>query len=524
MSTSSPAGVLTIQAIPGLWAPAASVSPGAIASVDSPPFSTSGALPHFTAFAAFLDTNGLTTPTTGYSSTYQIEVFDTSTPPVQQGSIPFVITGDASPAQSVDVVFAVDHGYSMARTDSANATRLARLQAAFLRGVRLLRDDDKLGVVSFANVGCSSNPQRASDFATAAQQDAAIALVNALTVDDVTPLTKPIQQGINFARQISQTATLVIVTDGTNNNTSGAVLATPSLPTSAVIIGENPDRIPSSAAVMVSSAGHYVFASQPTLGDFAIEKLLTQLLIGLSGSVFISDPDGSLKPGESQSFPLEITEADRELEVIVYSNNAAALELRIDLPQEFERDECQDKRPRNGQTDKGVVIDRVALKPPRGPDVVITPRVIVSRPHQATASHDQVRFNLLVAAKTDLMLDAQIAASGLSVGSDLLLSAVLSEYGRSWVRHDLNVKVELTHPDGHVQTLELEQLNGAPERFQASLRTFRAGAYTAHFVATGTSLLQKRRFRRECVRTIAVYPPRDCCPPETACASGYPTT
>lgn len=522
MNTSSPLGVLTIQEIPNLWT-AAAPPPGAIASVISPVFSTSGTLPHFTAFPAFLDTVGMTTPTTGYGANYQIDVLDTSN--VLQGSMPFTLTGNASPAQSVDVIFAVDRGFTMGRTDPSGKTRLDRLKSAFLRGVRLLRDDDKLGFVSFANLMNATNPQLASDFATSAQQDEAIRRVNDLVVDDVTPLSKPIQQGLNFARQMSQTATVVLITDGSNNNSTGLVLAQPTLPTSAMIIGEVADRVPATAPLLASSGGHFVYAIPQTLGDFAIEKLLTQVLIGLGGSVFITDPDGSLKAGETQIFPIDITEADREITAIAYSNHADALQVTVELLNKREPSEYENKPPRDEQRDKGVVIDRVKLEPPKGPDIVVTPRVIVHRPKTASArDEDQVRFNLLVTAKTDLNLDAQVAASGLSVGSDLLFSAVLSQYGRAWPDEAASVKVELTHPDGHVQTLDLHHVHGAPERFEGSIRTFRPGAYHAHFIATGRSLLQHRRFRRECVRTIAVYPPHECCPPDVGCAPGYPRT
>jgi hypothetical protein len=122
-----------------------------------------------------------------------------------------------------------------------------------------------------------------------------------------------------------------------------------------------------------------------------------------------------------------------------------------------------------------------------------------------------------VVAKTDLMLDGEVTTSGLSVGSDLLFSAVLSEYGLAWEHSGVSVRVDLFHPDGGVQTLHLERT--APGRYQKSLRSFRAGAYTAHFIAIGKSLLHHRTFRRECLRTIAVFPPSQCCSPEEPYAS-----
>jgi hypothetical protein len=117
------------------------------------------------------------------------------------------------------------------------------------------------------------------------------------------------------------------------------------------------------------------------------------------------------------------------------------------------------------------------------------------------------RLTLALAAKTDLMLDAKVTTSGPSVGSDLLFSAVLTEYGLTWDRPNASVYVELFHPDGLVQTLPLHEC--APGHFQANLRSSQAGAYTAHFVATGKSLLHRHTFQRECLRTVAVLRPSE---------------
>lgn len=509
-------GGLSIQAIPGTWD---ALSTTSVESHND--FDPNQPIPLFTAFPAFFDGNNPTAPTTGYSATYQVEVFDSSN--VQQGSIQFVVSGNATPAQSVNVVFVLDHGSTMTTTDASGASRLARLKAAFARGVALLRDDDTLGVASFGNLRCSMNPQLAPAFATSAQQSVATTLANDLAIDTSAPAVKCIQMGIDAGRSLSTTATLVLITDGTNTNAAGHVLTTPSLPTSALIIGEDPNQIPTSASKMVSSSGHYAFASAQTLGDFAIEKLLTQVLINLAGNTFISDPEGTLKPGESQSFPFHITEADHELEVIVFSNDAKLLKVHVEVPVMREQGSCYQRHQPHGEPPpiegEGYLIKRVLL-PTLPQERDEPPQVIISRIGPAPDGNAiPVRFNLLVVAKTDLRLNAKVTASGLSVGSDLLFSAVVSEYGFTGGHHRVNVHVQLTHPDGFTQTIVLEQC--APGRFQASLRSFREGVYTAHFIATGESLLRRRAFRRENVQTVAVYPPGECCTAEDPCALNF---
>lgn len=527
---SSPtAGVFSIQAIPGTWD--VTSTPGTLGSVLSTAFFDPNlTLPSFTAFPAFFDSSNPTAPSPppGYSATYQVDVVDGSQ---VYGSVQFVVTGMATAQQSVDVVFALDHGSSM-NSSVVTPNRLDRLKSAFPRAVALLRGDDRLGVISFANLGSTPpfNPQLPCGQATFAQREAATALGTGLGRDNTAPL-KSIQMAIEAARVLSPTAMLVLVTDGTNVNPPGHVLVPPSLPTSAMIIGDFANQIPSTATKMVSADGHYAYASSQALGEFAIEKLLTQILIGLSGSTFISDPDGALEPGESQSFPLQLTEADHELDVIVFSNDAPVLKVTVDdlergdSPHSHYRKQqpCDDPSDDDPTRGEGFVITRVPLPklPPLGhgpPAKVIISRAPAASRHEAPP----VRFNLLVVARTDLMLDAQVMASGNSVGSDLLFSAVLTQYGLTWQGTSASVHVELSHPDGGVQILHLE--NTAPGRYQASLRSFRAGAYTAHFIAVGKSLQQHRPFRRECVRTVAVYASGDCCQPSDPCATVFSRT
>jgi len=530
LNSNALAGVFSIPTVPFLWN-TAPTSFGAVATVESSNFfSPVGTLPIFTAFPAFFDlddgTNG------SYTAHYQVEVFDTLGAPFLHGSIPVTISGTAAAGQPLNVVFALDHGSSMSNTDSSGTTRLARLKAAFPVGVGLLRDTDILSVSSFANrnvVGPGPNPElppAAAGSIPAAgggltQRDLAIGLANSLAKDESSPI-KLIQAGITAAHTLSPTATLVLVTDGQNSGNPSTTIAPPSGPTSVLLINEPPPptTVLNAVNAMVPLGSHYALPT-PALGAFGIEKLLTGVLVGLGGKVCISDPEGSIQQGGTQRFPIHLTEADHELEAIIFSDKADALDVQLPgvrvAPPPSSGEQCapQDKPIRG----PGYVIRRLRLQALRANDRDDSPSVVVTRLGQSDSCDptDPVRFNLTVVAKTDLMLDAEVTASGFTVGSDLLFSAVLSEYGQTWDSPGVSVRVELFHPDGGVQTLHLDKT--APGRYQTSLRSFRAGAYTAHFIATGKSLRHQRAFRRECLRTVAVFPPRDCCPPEASYAT-----
>ncbi|MEI9953491.1 MAG: hypothetical protein WDO74_32055 [Pseudomonadota bacterium] len=141
-------GVFFAQAISGKWDPLSSTSVQTPVIASAPPF------PPFLAFPFFLEPNTVGGPNS-YNASYQVEVWDVSVvaTPVQLRSATFAVTVNTSPAANVNVVFALDYGASMSRTDPANPTsRLARLQAAFPRAVALLRGTDTLAVTTFANV------------------------------------------------------------------------------------------------------------------------------------------------------------------------------------------------------------------------------------------------------------------------------------------------------------------------------------------------------------------------------------
>jgi len=527
---------LTLQVIPGTW-------DGTDTSVVSPPFPPPAGSLDFTVFPAFFDDFSLTTAGT-YSAPYKIEVIDTSTGnPIE--TLPFDLTGSANPLQDRDVVFVLDRGWSMGGTDASGVTRLTRLKAAFTRGIALLRSTDTFSVVSFANVKNITNPFLGVGDGGSIRQGLAIDLANGLAVDRKSPTVKCIQMGFDAGRLLSETATLVLMTDAMNANASGHELHKPLLPTSALIISETPGSPPANINDLYSEGGSYAIAAPQTLGEFALEKLLSQILIGLAGNVVVEDPEGSLLPGQSLSYPLRIVEADREIELIVFSNDAEALDVRVLLDSgsvlASAEPTCGKKDPKDdGVTrDKGVLVLRWAVPPDnkdkgkgndKGNDKdndfpYSDLKVVISRSIETPNTNTPVTFNLIAAARSDLMFDAQVTSTGTEVGSELLFSAVLSQFGHTGHFPDAKVKVKLTHPDGFAQTLDLEHVSKAPGRFQASLRSFRTGTYTAHFIATGRPMFLKHHrhhhkqqvFRRECVRTIAVFSPSRCCPREDPC-------
>jgi len=216
----------------------------------------------------------------------------------------------------------------------------------------------------------------------------------------------------------------------------------------------------------------------------------------------VSDPDGSLGPNERLSFPLSLNETDRELELIVFSDHADLLQVDLVGPRGEHRDGGDER------ASKGIVVKRIRL-PEIGPeDSLHGPHysVVVSRPQQTPDLGTKVDFTFVAAAQSDLMLEAAATATEFAVGAELRFSVRLTEYGLPVrEREGLSACVELRHPDGELETLQL--LEASPGHFEGRRRGERAGVYTAHFVVTGRTLLQQRPFRREALSSVMLFEP-----------------
>lgn len=513
----------SVQAVPGEW-----TASGAH-TVVSAAFPSAGPIPAFNAWPFFLELSNLAVPTLGYVATYEIQVIDPTNlaNPGNHGRLEFNVSGNGLAAVSRKVVFALDRGRTMMNGGPAYPQRIDRLRAAASTCLGVLRDDDEIGVVIF-NTAATTEVALGS---VAAQRAAAATLCSASAPDArLTPSGyKSIQAGIDHARSLHADADVIVLSDGTSTRQPSL----PALPflqtprTHALMFGES--LLPHANALkLVSVAGNVAAPAPSASAEFGAEKQLTQILLNIAGVGVVSDPDGALAPGESLSFPLELTEGDRELELIVFATEPKALDVRLTG---VKREPQARADFASGATfrDSAVRDDDPCAKPAaaedelgKGPEPFYGERVLVrrlkapsdealgrferiearvARAQQPNSAPERVRFSLLVSTKSDLRLDAAVHTSGLEVGSELLFSAVLTEYGLP-LRRNAEVLVLLRHPDGGTEELQLAP--SSPGRFEGTRRALRPGAYLAHFVATGKTWLLERRFRREMLATALV--------------------
>jgi hypothetical protein len=498
------------------------------------------------AFPYFWETVGVGIPSANpYQGEYQAQLFAESSD-LPLASCNFDLTFQSIPVLPRRVVFVLDRGRTMGTAVPPYAPRCDRLRAGASRAISVLNDDDELGVALFDSAGVVDIPiGPLSDVRLTAEELCSVSPPN----DKLKPGTsfvKAIQAGIDAGRGIDPAdpnLRVIVMTDG-------ATTAPPRLPneegnqasgTFAVALMENLTASVARTFRKIKSAdGSYVHPP-PDAGEFIFEKHLTQILLDIAGTDVLIDPLVTLKPKQRMHFPLPITEADQELQIIVFSDKPEALAVRLAgkprVPSpdvDFAaaaaaRQVKEEPVPLDDWLDvpfpslltqgRGALVRRVRAIDPKAFDEFENIGVSLEHVRDAIpgSSDPSARICLIVAGRTDIRLDARVESSGLEVGAELLFSAVILEYGNP-PRNGASVEVELRHPDGGIEIVPLTSPPGTPGRFEGTRRAFRSGVYQAHFVARGTTLIRKRAFRREALRTAVITAAgsaaNECCPPE----------
>ena len=516
------------QPVDGLWVPAGTNAVQSVALSSFPGAFTET----LSGFAAYLFNTDVGPNSRTDTADFVVSIIDT-TPGAPNGGLLHSrsVSGvpvTALPGLNKSIIFLLDHTSSM-RAPGNTQQRFQRLKVAVLRGLGLLTglitDNDQVGVVSWDHVpkpesigGTLKAPLISGGMA------AARTACEVLAIDTSFPVNKVSQTSIDFAhaQDPTRTATVIVVTDGVTvqNPTPFAQLiqfpsAMQALPTSVLFLETPTDN----KAFNMRSSGGATAISPAGTGEFTIEKLLSQVLIDLSGATTVSDPDGSLGADERVSFPLTINETDHEVTAILFSEQAELLNIELHgpglLPEQNEQAYCHSD-DRKAESKKFLVTRRkLAAIRPEPPDDGAAYSLVVSRAKTEKVLQKAVGFTFVAAVQSDLMLDAVASASGLEVGADLLFSARLTEYDLPVRdREDITVHVELRHPDGGLEEVPLPERS--PGHFEASRRAFRPGVYLAHFIATGKTMLQRSLFRREVLRSVLIFESgstSSCCPP-----------
>lgn len=308
------------------------------------------------------------------------------------------------------------------------------------------------------------------------------------------------------------------------------------------------------ALTRIAGYGRYLYWTGDYAGDdaFRLEKYFSQTLLEITDTSVVLDPNALIVRDDEHIFEVDVTEADHSFEFFVLSESSPALRSSI-RPAEGKSSERKDEHPtldasprveRIPETDYRDQPQRSSEdsqdrffekpKPPPPPCDDDNDEALPMETREGNRSHlhrvlslpptdrrpaklsfhlrardlkpgTSARYTLLVAAKSDLKLDAALHADGVFVGARLLLSAFVTQFGER-LRENVRVYAEVLFPDGDRELHPLKE--ESPGRFALRLETLRPGIYEVRFIAVGRSLF-RRHFRRELLRSIAILPETD---------------
>jgi hypothetical protein len=260
--------------------------------------------------------------------------------------------------------------------------------------------------------------------------------------------------------------------------------------------------------------GYLLITGSLTTGQqFRLQKYFVQILAGATNAEIVVDPEGVLFAGAVQKVPFVLAEPDYGADVILLAREPRAVDFRLEAP-------------------SGAVIDALAANTEPNIQLIRTPQVSYYRmglpalPLDPTGSHGgkwnailqlgeapdvhegaaegaarlEMPYSLVVHAYSSLQFRTAISQSGYAPGSQLMLTATLSEYGVP-VDDRATVWAEMARPDGTSRVLKMKEEE--PGRFAATTAEAAQGLYRFRVRAIGLTF-RERLFTREQTLTAVI--------------------
>lgn len=429
----------------------------------------------------------------------------------------FIITAQVSvdPLRNVSMVMVLDRSGSMSALVGSE-TRANRLRAAAGICKTLMRPNDRLGVVTFNHDAYDTlSPGAISNAAHSTALNNLFSLVSPSTDLDPSGSTS-IGDGVFNANGMltgeaaGNDKSILVFTDGIQNTPRDLAHpdVTPLLTTDVYAIGLGDASSVSIADLdTLTSSGsnpRYVLITGDITGDqqFKLEKYFTQILIDVKNDAIIVDPEATISAGEQHAWPFSLTDADLGLEAILITDHPELLDFDLIRPDGQVIDNATANQLPTGSYTLGQRIALFRFESPQMPGAwkarIRMDKAVFKRGKKPTP----MRYAFMVAATSDLRLQADVRTTGVNVGANLLVSASVTEGGLG-LEKLTSVAAALRQPNGTVVKLSLKEMGGGV--YAGSALTLMSGLHTVRVVASGNDI-HGRKFTREATRTAFVLP------------------
>ena len=461
---------------------------------------------------------------------------------INASPLPIMVAGTARIRVNVNLMMVLDVSGSMNDPGAGNDSKIVTLNKAVNSVEALLRQSDRLGVVTFSTA------------ATLISGLAAPAPVAPLTAAGWTAIGEGITTGraqLPIASASFKNA-ILLITDGMENRGLNVIIKpNPDNPddlTTTKIPGQDPQKLEKTFAIGVGAGANInegaltAFAGNSggylhVTGDlnaattplFQLTKFALQMVADASTLETLIDPEGKLHPGQTVVIPFLVSEADSSMDAIVlnydpdrllyflrsptgqlifpgtaspavkYVSTPYVTFYRVNLsalPHAFGNiygtwEAVLRLREREYSPIKGVDKSKVEKK---------ISDLFLDKGGADFLDHGgaPLAYSFLVHAETDVKLRVALRQKGHEPGDEVFLHASVI----GGVVAETEVVVEITAPDGSIDTLKLKHVYG--HQYRGSFAGAFVGTYSVRFRATGKTLFGTA-FHREATRSASIY-------------------
>ncbi|HZB41221.1 MAG TPA: hypothetical protein VE487_09665, partial [Ilumatobacter sp.] len=279
--------------------------------------------------------------------------------------------------------------------------------------------------------------------------------------------------------------------------------------------------------IVNDTGGYLLLTGNPGNDDLLLlQKYFAQVIAGVSNNQIVVDPDGFVPVGGSVDVPFDLNKGDTRCDAILLSRAADAINAVLIAPDGTQLDAANGvtySRTANHQ------VLRLALPSPKisstgGRWCVrlrvdrrgLTKHLNRLKKTEDTATIDSIGqhglpFTVTVQARTNVHLDVATHQSSRLPGGNATIRSTLTDFGIP-LTSAASVVANVRQPNGATSTIALTETDSGT--YEAAVPTLVAGVYRVLVTASGTTL-HGEPFRREQVRTLAVWNAADDQPPST---------
>ena len=314
---------------------------------------------------------------------------------------------------------------------------------------------------------------------------------------------------------------MIVLTDGFDTDHLAVTEVTGMLNNShvfAIGLGTGDDIKPSALDALTNSTGGYLLLTGAMNNDdqFLLSKYYLQILAGITNTDIVTDPQGTLHPGDEHIIPFRLNEADISADIVLLVPVPRLIEFVLKTPNGVIIQPAMSGTANiNFAMGLNSAYYRITLPVPIGSGAGAGEWQAILRmgekgkidysnnetTHYTGYNFSSLPYSLNVYSYSNLKMNAKVYQNSFEPGADVTILAVITQYGLP-VENISFINANIQNPDSTKFVLSLNQV--APGIFENNFKATIPGVYKIYLTAGGRTL-RGLVFSREQLLTATVY-------------------